>query len=151
MKLSPFIATLLIALASVTAHAADATSVLAENDRRAIFSRLLIRERDAALLDYCGNPMAPNVSLIDLNGDGKPEVFVKAAYLACHRPDTDISLHIKTAKNEWMLAFRFEAKSFRILKTAHNGYLDIEVVSDEPCRPIWHWDGSNYAYSKNCE
>ncbi len=87
--------------------------------------------------------------VIDLNGDGQPEVFTKHHGAMFGGAGVSVDLLIKGKNGKWASQFGFPG-DYNILKTKNKGYPDIEIQGPGSCFPIWRWNGSVYDLHKKC-
>lgn len=87
--------------------------------------------------------------VIDLNGDGQPEVFTKHHGAMFGGAGMAVDLLIKDKSGKWQSQFGFPG-DYNILKTKNKGYPDIEVTGPGTCFPIWRWNGKVYDIYKRC-
>jgi len=91
-----------------------------------------------------------SVTMVDLNGDGVSEVFVKGgSSYKSRRLDSSIWLFVKDGGGSYTPHFGFPATEYRILRSKNKGFSDIRFVGDSFCEPIWRWDGKAYSHYKN--
>lgn len=88
--------------------------------------------------------------VIDLNGDGQPEVFTKCYGSMFGMAGVQLDLLIKAKSGKWVLQFGFPG-AHRILEAKSDGYPDIEIEGPGTCLPVWRWNGSAYAIHKRCD
>lgn len=111
-----------------------------------------LTQRDGKLLNTCAEPVDPQVDVIDLNGDGVPEVFVLVGTSLCYgMAGGELSLLIKDKWERWHSNLGFPAGGYKLLGTKNKGYPDIEIVRPGRCFPVWRWNGSAYAIYKGCD
>lgn len=138
-----------IVLASEACGAAPLS--LPASDMPAVYKAAGLTERGGKILDACDTPIEPEVTVVDLNGDGQPEVFVQA-YSACYgMAGGELSLLIKTKQGAWKNNFGFPAGQYKLLSAKSQGYPDIEIGGPGVCSPIWRWNGKEYALHKRCD
>lgn len=87
--------------------------------------------------------------VIDLNGDGQPEVFTKLYGGMFGMAGVNMDLLIKGKDGQWKSQFGFPGE-YRILKTKSLGFPDIEIGGPGTCFPVWRWNGSSYAIFRRC-
>ena len=118
----------------------------------AVYKAAGLKERSGKVIDDCGQPVTPQVDVIDLNGDGQPEVFVLATDAICYGDaGGQLSLLIKDKQGHWQANLGIPAGGYTVLKTKSQGYPDIEIGGPGFCFPVWRWNGKQYAIYKRCD
>ena len=132
------------------AIAASSSSVSAA-DTRVIYKAVGLTERAGKLFDACGEIVQPELEAVDLNADGRPEVFVTVPG-SCQggAAGAELSLLIKS-KGHWKVNLGFPAGGYKLLNARNMGFPDIEIGGPGVCFPVWRWDGSQYAIYKRCD
>lgn len=98
----------------------------------------------------CNENLEYEAEVIDLNGDGQPEVFLSIQGLCLGgAAGVHLNLFVKNAKGQWKPQFGFPG-IYTILKTKFKGYPDIEIGGPGNCSPVWRWNGVEYALFKKC-
>lgn len=123
---------------------------LSPTDLKAVLAAAGLTERNGQWLDACDRPTEPQVDVMDLNGDGKPEVFVSVSGTCYGNTGVNLSLLIQDKQGRWQDNFGFPGV-YRLLGTRHRGYPDIEIGGPGFCFPVWRWNGSRYNIFKRCE
>jgi hypothetical protein len=111
----------------------------------AVYKAAGLKERGGKILDACGKATEPQVDVVDLNGDGQPEVFVLAEGTCYGRAGGELSLLIKDSQGRWQSNLGFSAGGYKLLSTKNKGYPDIEIGGPGFCFPVWRWNGKAYA------
>ncbi|MGO4332981.1 hypothetical protein AB4Z48_19000 [Cupriavidus sp. 2TAF22] len=98
----------------------------------------------------CNESVDYDAAVVDLNGDGQPEVFTNF-YGTCVGGMAGVSmqLYVKDGSGRWQPQFGFPGQA-TVLKTKHLGYPDIEIGGPGNCFPVWRWNGAQYAPYKKC-
>lgn len=98
----------------------------------------------------CNEKTTYSAEVIDLNGDGQPEVFANLPGI-CHggRVGVHMNLYIRNAGGQWKPQFGFPG-IYNILNTRNMGYPDIEIGGPGSCAPVWRWNGQQYEIHKMC-
>ena len=101
--------------------------------------------------ESCQDSLAYDAEVIDLNGDGQPEVFTQI-YGLCWGGFTGVqmNLYIKNKRGQWKSQFGFPGV-YQVLKTKYMGFPDIEVGGPGSCFPVWRWNGRTYSLYKRCD
>jgi hypothetical protein len=129
-----------------------ATATPAAVDREEIHRLLGLQRKAGKLVNDCGNTVTPQINIVDLNGDGQPEVFALVNDSICYgAAGGQLSLFIKTASGGWKDHFGFPAGGYRLLARRRSGYRDVEIDLPGMCLPIWGWSGQGYAIVKRCK
>lgn len=98
----------------------------------------------------CNEKLAYEAEVVDLNGDGQPEVFVSVQGTCLGgMAGVHLDLYIKDKAGRWQSQFGFPGMHTE-LPTQHMGYPDIEIGGPGNCFPIWRWNGRAYALHKRC-
>jgi hypothetical protein len=92
----------------------------------------------------CGESVDYDTEVVDLNGDGQPEVFTNMHGI-CMGGATGVhmNLYIKNKMGKWIPQFGFPG-IYTVLKTKKKGYPDIEIGGSGNCFPVWRWNGKQY-------
>ncbi|MDD1621934.1 MAG: hypothetical protein LUQ11_10680 [Methylococcaceae bacterium] len=117
---------------------------------RAIYMAAGLTERNGQILDACEQPTQPEIEVKDLNGDGKPEVFVIVGGSCYGSTGVNLSLLINDRRGHWKDNFGFPGV-YRLLDSKNMGYPDIEIGGPGFCFPVWRWNGNQYEIHKRCE
>ena len=138
-------------VSSSSALAASLSSVSAA-DARAIYKAVGLTEREGKLFNACGEIVKPELEAVDLNSDGRTEVFVTIPG-SCQggSAGTELSLLIKGSKGRWNVNLGFPAGGYKLLTTRHMGFPDIEIGGPGSCFPVWRWNGQQYSIYKRCD
>ncbi|MGE8368218.1 hypothetical protein ACU4GI_24895 [Cupriavidus basilensis] len=98
----------------------------------------------------CNESVDYDATVIDLNGDGQPEVFTNL-YGTCvgGMAGVFMQLYIKDANGQWKPQFGFPGQP-EALKSKNLGFPDIAVGGPGTCFPVWRWNGKEYAPYKKC-
>ena len=125
---------------------------LSQDELNAAYKAAGLTERNGKWLDACQQPTEPKNKVVDLNGDGQPEVFVLVSDSSCYGlAGAQLSLLIKDKNGRWKSNFGFPAGDYRVLQAKTLGYPDIEIVGPGTCFPVWRWNGKEYAIFKRCD
>ena len=117
----------------------------------AVYKAAGVTERGGKVLDACDQPVEPQVDVIDLNGDGQPEVFVQLNSSCYGMAGGELTLLIKDRQGRWHSNLGFPAGGYKLLNARKKGYPDIEIGGPGMCFPVWRWNGSAYAVHKACD
>ncbi|WP_232834463.1 hypothetical protein [Rhodoferax ferrireducens] len=98
----------------------------------------------------CNATLDFDAEVVDLNGDGRPEVFT-SVHGSClgGMAGVHMNLYIKGRNGRWTPQFGFPGV-YSVLKTKNRGYPDIEIGGPGNCFPVWRWNGRQYALYKKC-
>jgi hypothetical protein len=144
-------ATLAGLLLTPPAHGGEVPK-LPPTEMTAVYKAAGLTERDGKILDTCGRPTEPQVDVVDLNGDGQPEVFVLANDSICYGiAGGELTLLIKDKHGHWQSNLGFSAGGYKLLSAKNKGYPDIEIGGPGFCFPVWRWNGRAYASHKRCD
>jgi len=97
----------------------------------------------------CNQSLDYEATVVDLNGDGQPEVFTQV-YGTClgGMAGVLLNLYVRNSAGQWKPQFGFPGM-YEILKTGNQGYPDIEIGGPGFCFPVWRWNGREYALYKH--
>jgi hypothetical protein len=137
-------------LTSVSAHGGEAFK-FSSSELKDIYKAAGLTERDGRFLDDCDQPVQADTEVVDLNGDGLPEVFVQVGGSCYGAAGAQLSLLIKDKLGHWQSNFGFPAGGYKLLSTKNKGYPDIEIGGPGLCFPVWRWNGTQYAIHKRCD
>ncbi|MGD9946335.1 MAG: hypothetical protein AB7S98_24200 [Burkholderiaceae bacterium] len=152
------LSTSLAAAAATTAPSAASTrelAALSSAERRALLQAAGMKEQKAKgqkeqWLNGCGHPVEPELNLVDLNGDGFPEVFISDDDACYGGVGAMLTLMIRDRSGRWRVNLGFPASGYRVLRTAQHGYPDIEIEGPGACYPVWRFNGREYDIFKRC-
>ncbi len=98
----------------------------------------------------CKESLAYEAEVVDLNGDGQPEVFT-SVHGSClgGMAGVQVNLFTRDTGGRWVPQFGFPGM-YTVLKTKNKGYPDIEIGGPGNCFPVWRWNGQQYALHKKC-
>jgi hypothetical protein len=99
----------------------------------------------------CNISLDYDAEVIDLNGDGQPEVFTQI-YGTCLGGSAGVSLdlYIKDRNGRWNSQFGFPGV-YSVLESKNMDYPDIEIGGPGSCFPVWRWGGERYQLFQTCE
>ena len=98
----------------------------------------------------CNESVDYDAEVIDLNGDGQPEVFTQVQGTCLGgMAGVSMNLYIKNKQGQWKPQFGFPGM-YTVLKTKNKGYPDIEIGGPGNCFPVWRWNGREYDIHKKC-
>jgi hypothetical protein len=131
---------------------------LSDADRRAIFAQLGLKVApDGASLAFA-NAECPSVKAgggdiqvwtEDLNGDGRPEVFVSLGSSCMFGfAGTGLFLFTGAGAGQWKL-HNLGAGVVVVQETRHQGYADLMIGGPGFCQPVQRWDGRTYVFDHN--
>jgi hypothetical protein len=90
-----------------------------------------------------------SAEVVDLNGDGQPEVFVSYGGPQFGRTGSQINLYIKGPDGRWKHNLGFGGEAER-LKTRNLGFPDLKILGPGSCSPVWRYTGREYTIHKKC-
>lgn len=134
---------------SLPTFGSEATK-LSPTEIKSIYVTAGLTERKGKIFDACEQPIQPEIEVKDLNGDGKPEVFVMVTGSCYGVTGVNLSLLIKDKHGNWKDNFGFPG-TYKLLTTKNLGYPDIEILGPGFCFPVWRWNGNEYAIHKRCD
>lgn len=98
----------------------------------------------------CNESLDYEAEVVDLNGDGQPEVFTSVQGTCMGgMAGVHMNLFIKGSNGRWKPQFGFPGM-YTVLKTKNRGYPDIEIGGPGNCFPVWRWNGLQYTPHKKC-
>ena len=96
----------------------------------------------------CNQTLDYEATVVDLNGDGQPEVFTQVEGTCLGgMAGVFLNLYVKNSAGRWQPQFGFPGM-YETLKTGNKGYPDILIGGPGFCHPVWRWNGSQYALYK---
>jgi hypothetical protein len=147
----------------LTSVALAATPGLSQEDQAAAFQAAGF-QRQGGQWRQCDDPgtasYAPGAieRVVDLNGDGRPEVLISEGSVFCHgMTGLGYSLVSQQADGGWKLLDRGTGIPTFLATRGTNGWQDIEVGGPGFCFPVLRWNGREYALQrhqyegKNCQ
>lgn len=143
--------TLAPAAFALAASAAAAAPALSAEDRAAVYQAAGLRADGAAWRrEGCATPLRPDTELIDLDGDGQPEVLLYLGPSACFPGGRagNVALFMKERGEPgaaWTERLGF-VPGVEVVRqeTAHAGLPDLGVANPGGCMPVYRWDGRRY-------
>lgn len=96
----------------------------------------------------CGQKVSYSADVIDLNGDGQPEVILTRSSSCYGNVGSHLDLLVKK-NGKWTAHLGFGG-IYKILQTKSKGFPDIEIGGPGFCSPVWRWNGETYAIYKRC-
>jgi hypothetical protein len=98
----------------------------------------------------CGGSLDYEAELVDLNGDGQPEVFTSIQG-ACLGGAAGVftNLYIKDKTGQWKPQLGVPGM-YTVLPAKHKGFPDIQIGGPGSCAPVWRWNGRAYALHEAC-
>lgn len=143
------VAALVLTLIAPLAHCGQSPK-LSATELKAIYETVGLKERGGKFVDECDQPVQPETKVIDLNGDGKPEVFVLVGSSCYGNAGGELSLLIKNERGRWESNLGVPAGGYKVLGMKNKGYPDIEIGGPGSCLPVWRWNGAKYAIYRRC-
>jgi hypothetical protein len=143
------------ALFAVHASAADGPK-LSPAEMRALYKAADLKQIKGAWVNSCGEPAPDKAEVVDLNGKGKPGVFLYVTGSCLHWEGSHFKLYIKSKDGRWMDALGVAARRYAFLPARHNGYFDVQVLNEATSASgpgsIYCWNGQRYIYEslKRC-
>jgi hypothetical protein len=135
---------------SVSSYGAEAPK-FTPSELKILYKAAGLTERGGKFLDDCDQPVQPDVAVVDLNGDGQSEIFVRVEGSCYGAAAAQLTLLIKDKLGHWQSNLGIPAGDYRLLGTKNKGYPDIEIGGPGSCFPVWRWDGHQYAIHKRCD
>lgn len=124
----------------------NVTHILSATDRQAIAKALPYLLIKGQVVDAdCHQDVQPEVTILDLNGDGQPEVIINAGN-SCSDGPTGSSIHVfAKLSNSWHEVLSATAAEFRLPSTHGTaGWRDIWLLGRTECMGWWRFDGRAY-------
>lgn len=134
------------------AHSEEAPKFSA-TELKSVYEMVGLKEQGGKYLDECGQFVEPNTEVVDLNGDGQPDVFVMDNS-SCNGgiAGSRLTLLIKNKTGRWESNLGFPAAGYKLLSTKNKGYPDIEIGGPGLCSTaVWRWNGAKYTLHKRCD
>jgi hypothetical protein len=143
------------ALFAVPASGADGPK-LSPSETRAVYKAADLKLIKGAWVNSCGEPAPDKADVVDLNGKGKPGVFLYVTGSCLHWEGSRFKLYVKTGDGRWEDTLGVAAQKYNLLPAKHRGYFDIQVlnegVSASTPGSTYCWNGQRYVYEslKRC-
>lgn len=96
----------------------------------------------------CTTPLKPQAEMLDLDGDGRPEVLLYLAASRCFAESLggNVALFVKDAQGRWVERLGYvPGVEVMVQATGNAGLPDLGVANPGGCMPIYRWDGTRYA------
>ncbi len=139
--------------AAAPAHASEAAAVADPAVQAKVVSEATAGRLKALTGKFfdegCGTEVDYQADVVDLNGDGQPEVFTQLQSGCYGMAGVQLDLLVKGKDGKWTSQFGFPGV-YTILETKNLGYPDIEIGGPGNCFPVWRWNGTSYALHKKC-
>lgn len=132
------------------AHGGEALK-FSPSELKVLYKAAGLTVRGGKVLDDCDQPAQADTEIVDLNGDGQPEVFVQVRSSCYGAAGAQLILLIKDKLGGWQSNFGFPAGGYKLLGTKGKAYPDIEIEGPGFCFPVWRWNGNQYAIYKRCD
>jgi len=119
---------------------------LTASDRQAIAALLPFRLLKGKVVDEtCRQDVRPEVTVLDLNSDGLPEVIINAGN-DCSDGPTGSSIHVLAKfQNTWREVLGVTAAEYRLPPTHDSeGWRDLWILGRAECMGWWRFDGKEY-------
>ncbi len=122
------------------------------SELNALYKAAGLKKRAGKLINPCDEVVQPETQVVDLNGDGQPEVFVSISSGSCYgMAGGELHLFIKDKQGQWKSNLGFPAGDYNLLSTKNKGFPDIEIGGPGSCSPVWRWNGTEYDIHKRCD
>lgn len=134
--------------------AAVPPGALSQTDRAELAALTPLALRNGVVvssLPGCETAMHPEVTLVDLNGDDGPEVFVVAGNTCTSgMTGSSVWLFAKRLDGRWSQRLDVTAAAYRVLPTTTQGWRDLTVGGRGLCQGVWRLaaDGA-YRYARS--
>lgn len=130
---------------------ANTGASLSADDRQAIYLTAGLTEKNGQWLDVCEQPAELETDLVDVNGDGEPEVFLKIHGICLGGGyGMHVTLLTRQADGGWKTHLGFPAGGYELAGTGPAGYADIRIHGMGSCSPVWRWNGATYDLHERC-
>lgn len=143
--------TSLMLLLSAFPACSGETPKLSATELKVVYKTAGLKERGGKFMDACDQPVQPETKVVDLNGDGQPEVFVMVGGPCYGMAGGQLTLLIKNKQRRWKSNLGIPAGGYKLLRAKNKGYPDIEIGGPGLCSPVWRWNGAQYAIHKRCD
>ncbi len=133
----------------------DSNGSLPAQARRHIYELLgLELTADGMALQFsamrdCG-AVGMDVRLLDLNGDGIPEVQIVGGN-SCFSGNagSHVWLFVRDGGDQYRVNLGFPGAEMTVLPSRSHGFADLRIEGPGFCPPIWRWDGARYRFFRN--
>ena len=100
--------------------------------------------------EACGGALEYDAEVVDLNGDGRPEVFTSVHGICLGgAAGVLVELYVQDAGGAWQPQLGFPG-TYTVLAARSGGFPDIEIGGPGDCFPVWRWNGQRYAVQNGC-
>ena len=141
----------ILLLSTSASHAATLSAADAAKIIRSATHGVLKAKQGQYYNPECREKVPYQAQVIDLNGDGRPEVLTsEESTCLAGRAGVRMELFIQSKTGQWQPQFGF-AGSPNILPEKHGGFPDIEIMGPGLCFPVWRWNGQRYALHQGCD
>jgi len=157
---SAFAITLSLAAATAVGAESDAgyrvlfskpQPALSDADEREIFEQtgMAANGSGGLSIEGCGDVDA-SVELVDLNGDGRVEVFVLFGNTCWSgMAGSNLLLFVRDTAGHFQPNLGFPAAAYTPLSVGNGGFPDLQVSGPGFCDGVWRWDGASYQHRCN--
>ncbi len=139
------------ALFAVQASAAE-TPKVSPAEMRAVYKAADLAQKKDTWVNSCGEPAPDKAEVVDLNGKGKPGVFLYVTGSCLHWEGSHFKLYVKSKDGRWMDALGVAAQKYKLLPAKHYGHFDLQVLYENAPATIYCWNGQRYVFEslKRC-
>lgn len=120
--------------------------------QKKMFELAGLRMQEGQWLDACDVKVQPEMESVDLNADGRAEVFVTIpGNCSGGAAGASLSLFTQDACGSWQMQFSFPAGGYRRIARKSGEFPDLELIGPGICSPVWRWSGTQYRLHKQCD
>jgi len=98
----------------------------------------------------CGQSFFFEMEIVDLNHDGKLEVFVLGGNTCLSGlAGSSVWLFVKDESGKYNANLGFPAGGYNVLDSLNAGFPDLRFGGPGFCEPVWRWNGKTYEYFRS--
>lgn len=124
-----------------------------EAGQKTIYSLMglsLAKDKLSFVLDEVCPPATFDTEVVDLNGDGIPEIFLLGGNTCTSgAAGSSVWLFTKAKGGAYRMHFGFPSAGYKVLSRKTKGYPNIQFGGPGFCEAVWSWNGERYVHLRN--